>query len=82
MGDSQRTSGANPEFSATAKPRGICFEISPFEEAHGLNLNIGEVAYGFCPCPDRTQLSFPAEDVGIFDRASRKILGETRNPER
>jgi hypothetical protein len=43
MGDSQGVCGANPEFSATAKCGGILFEISPFEKAHGLSLNIREV---------------------------------------
>jgi hypothetical protein len=38
MGDSKGFSGANPEFSATAKAGGISFEISPFEKAHGLTL--------------------------------------------
>lgn len=45
MGDSIGSSGANPEFLATAKPGGTFFEISPFEEAHGLILNITEVAH-------------------------------------
>ena len=31
---------------------------------------------------NQKELSFPAEDVGIFDRASRMILSETRNPGR
>jgi hypothetical protein len=44
MGDSQGVCGANPEFSATAKPGGISFEISPFEKAHGLILNMRDVA--------------------------------------
>jgi hypothetical protein len=43
MGDSKELSGANPKFSATAKPRGIFFEISPFEKAHGLTLKAEEV---------------------------------------
>jgi hypothetical protein len=29
-------------------------------------------------CPNFSQLSFPAEDVGVFDRASRIIVSETR----
>ena len=44
MGDSQGVSGANPEFSATAEQSGISSEISPFERAHGLILNIREMA--------------------------------------
>jgi hypothetical protein len=44
MGDSQGVSGANPEFSATAKHSGISSEISPLEKAHGLTLSIKEVA--------------------------------------
>jgi hypothetical protein len=44
MGDSVEVSVANPEFSATAKYRGIFFEISPFEKAHGLTLNMREIA--------------------------------------
>jgi hypothetical protein len=44
MGDSIGVCGANPEFLATAKPGGILFEISPFEKAHGLILNITKVA--------------------------------------
>ena len=43
VGDSHGLKGANPEFSATAKSGGIFFEISPFEKAHGLNLNIREL---------------------------------------
>jgi hypothetical protein len=43
MGDSQGVCGANPEFSATAKPGGISFEISSFEKARGLILNIRNV---------------------------------------
>jgi hypothetical protein len=38
VGDSQGFCGVNPEFSATAKPGGIFFEISSFEKAHGLKL--------------------------------------------
>jgi hypothetical protein len=44
MGDSQGVSGANPEFSATAKPGEISFEISPLKKAHALTLNLREVA--------------------------------------
>ncbi len=46
MGDCQVLCGVNPEFSATAKSGGIFFEISPFEKAHGLTLNIAKNIHG------------------------------------
>jgi hypothetical protein len=50
MGDPKGASGANPAYSATAKPSGISFEISPLEKAHGLILKVGGMAYGFWQC--------------------------------